>query len=156
MTEESKKIVIDSVEFEYVNSKEKTLDLLKRFDCVFPHLKQKISSYEDYAEKLFRYANVCVCLYDGNICGLLVYYANDIETKVSYISLIGVLSEWQGKKIGKMMLDHCVARCKINGMLRLQLEVDIDNYNAIEFYKRNGFVVIGNKSATSMNMMKEL
>ena len=41
-------------------------------------------------------------------------------------------------------------------MIYLQLEVDLDNHNAITFYTKNGFAFSDAKSETSVKMIKSL
>ena len=146
----------NSVKIEYVQKSEDVLSLLEHFDSVFPHLKEKISSYAEYAEKLSRFAHVCVIKLEGELCGLLVYYANDKETRTAYIALIGVMEKFQGRRIGQRLLEHCVERSLAYGMHRLNLEVDLDNEQAIRFYKKHGFCECGKKSYSSMYLTKSL
>lgn len=131
-------------------------DLLIQFDCVFPHLHEKISSYEEYAYKLSRYAKVYVYKdLDKNI-GILVLYANDMNNKIAYISLIGVDKSFEGKGIGKRLLNHAIQISKECGMNELKLEVDLDNERAIRFYKLNGFVSCNDDNGLSVHMIKKL
>ena len=114
-------------------------ELLVSFGDVFPNLKGRIRSYDEFSEKLASYANVYVCLKENSPCGLLVYYSNDTSSKTAYISLIGVLEEYRGISVGKFMLDWCMYNSSIVGMSTVKLEVELNNENAIRFYKRNGF-----------------
>lgn len=130
--------------------------LLNTFDCIFPHLKEKVYSYEEYSKKLSTYALCFECKIDGETAGILIFYANDATTNTAYISLIGVLPQWQGKKIGKKLLDYCILIARDKNMVSLKLEVDNDNISAIKFYQKNGFVFCGNKSNSSIQMIKNI
>lgn len=112
---------------------------LREFDAVFPHLTERISSYEAYAMKLYQYANVYVCKSGMETCGLLVFYSNDMLNETAYISLIGVHEAYRGKRVGSFLLDWCKSFSKRMGMKKLKLEVDFDNEQAIAFYLRKGF-----------------
>lgn len=146
----------EQLRFEKIFNVEQIYKLLKQFDCIFPHLKEKIISYQAYADKLSKYANTCVALRGEEICGLLVYYANDKTTKTAYIALIGVLPKFQGKGLGKLLLDYCIQESKIQEMQTLKLEVDLDNLQAISFYKKNNFFKCERIDETSMKMQKSL
>lgn len=146
----------EQLRFEKIVNAEQIYALLKQFDCIFPHLKEKISSYEEYAEKLSKYANTRVALIGEEICGLLVYYANDTTTKTAYIALIGVLPQFQGCGLGGRLLDYCIREAKRQDMQILKLEVDLDNPKAISFYKKNAFVECEFDNQLSIKMQKSL
>jgi len=130
--------------------------LLKQFDCVFPHLKEKVDDYGCFAEKLAKYAYVCVVQERKQTCGLLVFYANDDVNKCAYVSLIGVLPQWQGKRVGQQLLDYCFVESSHNGMAKIRLEVDLDNHRAIAFYENHGFVRVTPEMVNSMYMERKL
>ncbi len=146
----------DLMEFEIIYNAKEICLLIKKFDCIFPHLKEKIDSYEVYSKKLEKYASVVISKINGELCGLLVYYANNMESRTAYISLIGVLPDFQGRRLGNKLLDYCIENSRLNGMSKLELEVDLDNDNAISFYRKNGFTECGFKSITSIQMRKDL
>lgn len=143
-------------EFRKVTSESEVLSNLKYFDDIFPHLHEKIDSYEAYAEKLFRLADVYVGEENGDVFGIAVFYANDIQTRRAYISLIGVKDHAQGKGLGYWLLTQCQQVCYDRGMKHISLEVDCDNHNAISFYQRNGFELSEKTQRCSMYMNKSL
>ena len=130
-------------------------DLLVSFENIFPHLTEKISSFDDYAQKLSEYAYVVEAREENESAGILVFYANDQKTKTAYISLIGVKKEKSRKGIGKALLNYCEEFSLKQGMSRLRLEVDKDNVNAIRFYEKNGFSCEGEASQDSFYMIKD-
>ena len=146
----NKLYVEDVLEWKRINA------LLLEFEYIFPHLDAKIESYEEYSKKLEKYANVRLCKIDDEICGILVYYANDHITKTAYISLIGIHKQWQGKHIGRFLLEYCVEDSKRVGMELLKLEVDRDNLQAIKFYGKHGFVKEKEINCESFYMVKQL
>lgn len=130
--------------------------ILQQFDEIFPHLKEKIDNIETFSEKLAKYALVYVGEENESPCGILVFYANNIDARVAYISLIGLLSKYQGKSLGKEMLVFCESESQKRGMTSIKLEVDLDNVSAIRFYEKNGYKFCGKASNCSMYMMKML
>lgn len=145
-----------SFDFVQITDSAAICQLLYQFDCVFPHLKEKVSDYQEYAEKLKKYAVVCTAQENGVVCGLLVVYVNDLCTKAGYISLVGLLPQWQGRNLGQLLMDYCADAAQARGMETLRLEVDLDNDRAIRFYERLGFVPWGEKKESSMHMEKKL
>lgn len=143
-------------EFVKISTKEAVLQTLRDFSHVFPHLEEKIESLEAYAEKLARFAQCYLGREDGTVFGLVIFYANNLETKTAYISLIGVKNSSQGRGFGYWLLSQCETAAKTLGMTQISLEVDCDNETAQRFYKRNGFAVSGKTERNSMYMRKPL
>lgn len=142
------------VVMETVKDKEIIKELLLFFDPIFPHLREKITSYDEYADKLSSCANVIVCKVRNEIAGILVYYANDLINKTAYISLIGVCAKWQGKAISSALLGYCIRESLLQKMHFIKLEVDLDNSRAIRFYLKNGFEKCDNNGEYSIYMRK--
>lgn len=134
--------------------KSSILKALGEFLPIFPHLCEKVEINE-YAQKLSNYANFYIAKENGENIGILVFYANDTNRKCAYISLIGVKDTYQGKGLGKWLLEFCENEAKQNGMKIIALEVDNDNLNGMKFYKRNGFVVVS-ETGNSKIMQKDI
>ena len=121
-----------------VIGKTKVLNLLYEFDDVFPHNREKISNYEEWASKISN--NGLAVVTDNNVhAGMAVFYANDLKGRKGYISLIGLKPNFRGKGLGKAFLDDVIKEMKKNGMNSVLLEVDDDNQSAKDFYTRFGF-----------------
>ena len=67
------------------------------------------------------------------------------DEKVIELERIFVACDSQGKKIGKALMDECLAIARQEGHSWFWLGVNIDNVKAIEFYKRYGFEIFGKK-----------
>lgn len=132
------------------------LYLLNQFDCVFIHMHEKVDDYSVYAQKLAEKALVYRVLTNDETCGFIVMYANDTKESVAFVALFGLLPEWQGKKLGKEMMEFCCTKAKSLGMKKIRLEVDLDNHKAIAFYMRVGFIPNGICSPASVYMEKTL
>lgn len=140
------------MECKKIDSAEKVYEVLVEFQEVFPHLMEKITSLEEYAKKLYTYAEVYVGIQEETTFGLLIFYANDKSTKTAYISLIGVKEEYRHQHLGEWLLEKCISVSKEAGMRQLKLEVDSDNINAKRFYKRNGFKYVEDTGRDSIYM----
>ncbi len=141
---------------ETVKAPEQIYKLLLRFDSVLPHLKEKVTDYRAFSEKLANYANI-LCAVEGETpCGFAVFYANDESSKISFLTLLACAREQQGKGLGKYLMERAFETAITAGMTKMRLEVDLDNYGAIAFYKKLGFLETGEKMSGSMYMERKL
>lgn len=139
-----------------INTVEEILELLNDFSSVFPGLKGKISSINEYAEKLAEKAEVYCGCKNENIFGLAVFYANDRRSRIGYVSLIGVKKEFEHMGLGSFLLDKCIDICKQNSMDSIMLEVDDYNIHAKKFYAVHGFKECGRTERNSSYMKKNI
>jgi ribosomal-protein-alanine N-acetyltransferase len=58
--------------------------------------------------------------------------------------MIGVMRQFQGQRIGKILLSEIVNRARVAGRTKLFLEVR-DGNNAYDFYLNSGFLPIGRR-----------
>jgi len=65
--------------------------------------------------------------------------------KVIEVERIYVRKECQGKKFGKLLMDHCIEAAKSENCTWIWLGVNEENYTAIRFYRKYGFEVFGTK-----------
>ena len=141
---------------ETVKAPEQIYKLLLRFDSVLPHLREKVTDYRAFSEKLAKYANVLCAVEGEKACGFAVFYANDESTKMSFLTLLACAREEQGKGLGKYLMEHAFETATKAGMTGMRLEVDLDNPGAIAFYKKLGFREVGEKLSGSMYMERKL
>ena len=125
------------------------LDLLYEFDSVFPHNREKVSDYDNWASKISD--NGFAVVTDNNDhAGMAVFYANDTEARKGYISLIGLKPDFRGRGLGKSLLSDVIDEMKKNGMNSALLEVDDDNQSAKDFYTRFGFELEEKRKETQL------
>ncbi len=126
-------------------SEEEVLSLLYEFDDVFPHNKEKVLNYRMWAKKIIENGHFIFLKQNNKPIGMAAYYSNDKITRIGYISLIGVKSQFQGYGYGKSILERIISEMKKDGMFYVDLEVDKDNINALYFYKYQGFTIKNTK-----------
>ena len=81
-------------------------------------------------------------VYSGDcIVSFAPLYANNLESRTAYLSLIAVFSAYSGNGIGSSLLRRVAAEAAKAGMKRLCLEARADNDGAIKSYRQMGFVV---------------
>lgn len=65
--------------------------------------------------------------------GFWVMFENVDITKVS------IRKEFQGMKLSNILMEDCINRVKLLGCEKINLEVRVDNYRAINLYKKYDF-----------------
>lgn len=63
----------------------------------------------------------------------------------AHVTNIAVHPQFRGKRIGDMLLAYVMALAKVNGMLKMTLEVRPSNKVAINLYEKYGFVHQGTR-----------
>lgn len=131
-------------------------EVLIEFEDCFPHLTEKVSSLSEYAQKVVRNGKVLLAMENETITGLCAFYDNNAETKVGYITLIGVRKDYRKRQVGKRLLEECEVIMQKNGMVYVKLEVDEDNVVAKRFYVHMGYQESDKASLNSSYMCKQL
>lgn len=90
-----------------------------------------------------RRAVECVMLEDRVIGVLQLATLRDAEAGVGYVPFVYLLPEYRGKGIGVQLIGQAVCTYRALGRERLRLRCAPDNHPAQRFYKRYGFVKIG-------------
>ncbi len=106
--------------------------------------------FQDKKEKIF------VATEKNKIIG---YIGIRQEKQICELTLLAVLKEYQGKGIGKRLFEYALRIAKRNKSKKIILEVREGNLKAINLYRKQGFVVIGNrkvKKITKLKMEKEI
>lgn len=139
-----------------VDNKSDIVQVLSQFMHIFPNFLTRVEHIEPFAEKLAKYAEVYKIVELDSVEGFVAFYANDSLTKTGYITLIGVSPHLQNMGKGKLLLDYALHRMVQAQMHFCKLEVEKNNYNALQFYKRMGFSCYSNASTNSVYLIKEL
>ncbi len=71
-------------------------------------------------------------------------YERSTEKNITKLERIYVLQEYHDKKLGKELFHFNKELAKASGQSGMWLFVWVENHRAIRFYKKNGFVIIGN------------
>jgi ribosomal-protein-alanine N-acetyltransferase len=86
-----------------------------------------------------------LCDDDDSLIGFAAGRTVDSETHVVELFNNGIEKEKQGNGSGQMLLEHFVKACDSIGTSRILLEVRVSNARAIRFYRRNGFIKLGQR-----------
>lgn len=121
---------------------------LDEVNLQFPN-ELNISNISEYAEKLNQNAEIYFLVNNENQdIGMCAVYANDYENKIIYISSISIKKEYLSKGLGQVLLDHIFTLKDKYNMDYIKLEVKKNNTKAINFYKKNGFLIDEEKLET--------
>ncbi|MAP80966.1 MAG: hypothetical protein CL526_07735 [Aequorivita sp.] len=95
---------------------------------------------EEYVDKLLKYATIVPYFSQGVLMGFISYYNNDEFKKNAFLTMILVSKDYQGKGIGKLLLEFSIRDIQNSGFENYSLEVLKNNAKAIAFYKSYGFI----------------
>lgn len=118
-------------------SYEKILNFCEKIGAQHPFLFTNINLGE-YVEKMSTNALFITCRHNKEIVGFLSFYMNN--AKYVYITLVGVLEQFQGKHLFKKMLCMLEALCFCQDYKEIKLEVANENEKAKKVYLKLGFV----------------
>ncbi|MCS6105305.1 GNAT family N-acetyltransferase [Clostridium botulinum] len=106
----------------------------------------KLEEEEDY------YINdLCVFIMIGNIA---IGYGQVISNKDIYtIVNVGILEEYRKNGYGKMLIQYLIYICYKKHISQITINVDVNNYKALNLYKKIGFNEYG-KISTWSNKLK--
>lgn len=141
------------VDFVYTQSEKR--NIIDKLEGAFQH---KISLRNDYAElieKIDLYAEFIVA-YHSKLLGYVAMYANDLNSKNAYITLIAVNPLYQGHYIGSRLLAVCETVALQRSMKTISLEVQRENKKVTRFYEKNGFVYQKDGPDGSIYMKKSI
>lgn len=96
-------------------------------------------SIEDYVDKIMTYSTIVPYIIQGELKAFISYYNNDLLKRHSYLSMILVSRDFQGKGIGKLLLELSIKDLKRSGFFYYSLEVLKTNYIAIDLYSHYDF-----------------
>ena len=141
-----------SISLQIKNIKAEEIEkFLKEVDYLYtPPLSYKVN-IKDYATKIYENAIVINAQENKDVVGMLAFYCNDIQTRVAYITIVGILPEYFGKGIARKLMDLCIRYVQEKDFQMIKLEVNIKNSRAINFYKTFGFK-IHEKKGGSLSM----
>jgi ribosomal protein S18 acetylase RimI-like enzyme len=129
------KLLLNKIELEDLYSIHQTCDL---------DFEPPLSSRTDirvYCRKLLKYADIISVNVKGNLAGVLCIYANDSQTRVSYISSVAVLKGYRRLGLGNALVEKAISLSQKKGMSSVKLEVGKNNTAAQHLYRKFGFIV---------------
>lgn len=113
----------------------KTIQTLKiQFKLLFP-----IPYPQSFFDKVYSNEYKTIIAFDKPTKELYGFCIMDIDNKKATIISIGVVKEFQNKKIGSALLQKSIEEVTLLGVKEINLIVQINNHIAIKLYKKFGF-----------------
>ena len=146
----------------YIHDKQEVLkyykeikELIIRNDGDFPvSLIQRVD-LESYLNKIFQYGKAIIAVNDSGVAGCSLYYSNNLETKIGYITLLCVDSTCRKKGIASSLLEETYSIMKKDGMDYCELSTNENNNKSIHLYTKQGFKILENRVG-ELHMKKDL
>ena len=100
----------------------------------------EVVEIENYAVKIFNFAETFEAWSQGKLIGLVAAYLNDFNNKLGFITSVSVIKEFTKLGISSILLDMCINVAIENKLKVIKLEVHKKNDNAIALYEKKGFI----------------
>lgn len=95
---------------------------------------------KEYVDKIIQYATVVPFWSQGHLEGFIAYYGNDEAMEYAFLTMILISKDFQGRGIGKLLLEFSIKDLTKRGFKNYGLEVLKSNENAKRLYERLGFI----------------
>ena len=94
----------------------------------------------EYVDKIIYFSTIIPYYQRGEIIAFISYYNNDVLNENSFLTMILVSKDYQGRGIGKLLLELSIKDLKKSGFKTYSLEVLKSNKKAIVLYLSYGFI----------------
>lgn len=119
----------------------------------FPSLKDE-ERLQAFAAKLHQNAEFCLCRDNGELVGMIAFYANGQGADFAYIPHVFVSLDYRKTGLFSRMLKVIEEYVQERGFSEIKLEVADDNTTAQSAYQKQGFLREGAASTQSSYMKK--
>ena len=94
---------------------------------------------QQYVEKICLHSTIIPYHVSNEMKGVVSYYNNDNEGEKAFLTLLLIKEDYQGKGLGKFLLEISIKDLKGKGFKYFSLEVLKNNIRAIKLYEAYGF-----------------
>lgn len=122
-------------------------NFLNKIDNLFPIKLSDKQDLNTLAAKFKEFGTLNAFYDKDTIVALLSGYTNDDENGIAYVSVLAVLPEYKGRGYASTLLIEFEKICKQKNMRRIELFTHKTNKNAINMYKKNGFIIDENNKS---------
>ena len=106
-------------------------------ESFFGGLKREVN-IDEYTQKLLTNAIRLEVWEAGALIGLLAMYVNAGTS--AYITNVSIATEFKGRKIASLLMDHSISYAREKKIKTIRLEVKINNIPAITLYEKYNFI----------------
>lgn len=110
---------------------------------------------DNYLEKIIQYGQSIIMIDNNKVIGCNLFYANDVKTRIGYITLLCVDRAYRKQGIASNLLKQAFSIMKDNGMIYCDLSTNQNNESSINLYTKHGFSTI-EKKKEELHMRKAL
>lgn len=114
-------------------------DFLLQVDSMFPISLSQKQNLEEFADKLYQKALLCMEVVDNKIVACVAGYVDNVTDNRGYISIVATRTGYQGKGYASKLIRSFLAKAKNKGLSSVHLYAVSSNIVAINMYKRIGF-----------------
>jgi len=118
-----------------------------------PPLSSKIN-IKDYSKKLFQHAERYEAWDRHLLIGLVAMYVSPKNT--GFITNVSLLKDYQGAGIANKLVTNCINSAVEKKIGLIELEVNLNNYVALNLYSKLGFVRHSEKDSQNIILSKSL
>jgi len=104
--------------------------------------KSNLNNFTTYIDKILENGFCYGVEYKNKIVGLLVLYANDLNTNIAYIPILTIHRDYHNMGLASRLMKIAQKDAKSQGMRVINVETWKENSNAINFYLKNQFEII--------------
>lgn len=116
------------------------LEFLISVDKLYPTSLSEKVSLPEYAKKLHENATICFKEEDNKIVGVVAGYTENTINNSAFVSMVGVLPEYQKKGIAEELVKEFIARANHKRLNSVHLYAVKSNMPAVKLYKKLGFI----------------
>lgn len=116
-------------------SKSELINRLHYFGSMLPTSLSQRVNLDDYSDKLLKHAEIGFARIGNTVAGMVVMYANDLNTRVGHIPMLAVGPEFRRQGVGRALISRALARARQRRMGSVNLWVVSTNQNALGLYR---------------------
>ncbi len=146
----------ESLSIKRLENCDEIFKLLCDFDAIFEQPLSTTCNISEYADKLHRYAYVYVAMEEDVVLGFTAFYANDVNTRAAFGTLVAVVPEAQGRNIATKLHDVSLDVAREKNMKEFRVEVHKDNKRSLRHCEKMGFEYYGEGSPDNVILSKKI
>lgn len=132
----------------------KIIVFLSRIDLLLPSRLSDRVDIVQYAEKIIQHGIILAIEKNDKIVSAAMFYANDLDRKTAYLTLLGTLPEYEGHGFARTLMEAVDQKCREIGMDCIALDTDKTNNKALRLYLSLGYRL--DAVDKKVHMIKEL
>jgi ribosomal protein S18 acetylase RimI-like enzyme len=124
-----------------VGKKSEISNFISEYDEEFtPSLSNRVN-IQKYTSKLLKRGKNYVYEIEGNIKGLISFYANNYDKKEAYLSIILVAKKYRKSRVADRMMQKMNEYCKKENFQSIKLEMSSEKKGLKKWYESKGYKV---------------